>query len=51
MGAVSVESSFYISKVGASALLVVAHTEEGDCIRIISARLATRRERGIYEEG
>ncbi len=32
-------------------LLVVAHTEEGDNIRIISARLATRQERRIYEEG
>lgn len=32
-------------------LLVVAHTEEGDNIRIISARLATRQERWIYEEG
>jgi uncharacterized DUF497 family protein len=32
-------------------LLVVSHTEEGDVIRIISARLATRQERKIYEEG
>ena len=32
-------------------LLVVAHTQEGDSMRIISARLATRQERGIYEEG
>ncbi len=32
-------------------LLVVAHTEEGDSIRIISARVATRLERKIYEEG
>lgn len=31
-------------------LLAVAHTEEGDIIRIISARLATRQERKIYEE-
>lgn len=31
-------------------ILVVAHTEEGDTIRIISARTATRRERGFYEE-
>ncbi|MEX2263006.1 MAG: BrnT family toxin [Bryobacteraceae bacterium] len=36
---------------GRSRLLVVAHTEEGDNIRIISARLATRKERRIYEEG
>lgn len=32
-------------------LLVVAHTEHGDIIRIISARLATAGERTIYEEG
>jgi uncharacterized DUF497 family protein len=32
-------------------LLVVAHTERGDTIRIISARVATRHERKIYEEG
>lgn len=32
-------------------LLVLAHTERGDTIRIISARLATRGERKIYEEG
>ena len=32
-------------------LLVVAHSDEGEYIRIISARLVTRRERKIYEEG
>jgi uncharacterized protein len=32
-------------------LLVVAHTERGDTIRIISARAATPGERLIYEEG
>ncbi len=32
-------------------LLVVAHVERGDNIRIINARLATRRERLVYEEG
>ena len=32
-------------------LLAVAHTEHGDIIRIISARLATAGERTIYEEG
>lgn len=32
-------------------LLVVVHTERGDGIRIISARLATRYERRSYEEG
>jgi uncharacterized protein len=31
-------------------LLVVVHTERGDNIRIISARLASRRERQDYEE-
>jgi uncharacterized DUF497 family protein len=31
-------------------LLVVVHTERGDRIRIISARLATKRERLDYEE-
>lgn len=31
-------------------LLVVAHTERGDSIRLISARLATRRERTTYEK-
>ena len=35
-----------------SKLLVVVHAERGDDdIRIISARLATRRERTQYEEG
>lgn len=40
--------------VGASApgrMLVVAYTEQGQTVRIISARLATRRERIFYEEG
>lgn len=32
-------------------LLVVAHTDEGDIIRIISARLPTRYEKRLYEEG
>jgi uncharacterized DUF497 family protein len=31
-------------------LLAVAHTERGDAVRIISARLATSIERQIYEE-
>ncbi len=31
-------------------LLVVSFTWRGDSIRIISARLATKRERQIYEE-
>ena len=32
-------------------VLVVAHTERNDAIRIISARRATRREREFYEQG
>jgi uncharacterized protein len=32
-------------------LLVVVFTDRGDSIRIISARVATRRERKDYEEG
>ena len=32
-------------------LLVVAHAERGQAIRIVSARKATRHERGIYEHG
>lgn len=32
-------------------LLVVAHTERSDAIRIISARVATKHEGYIYEEG
>jgi hypothetical protein len=31
-------------------LLVVVHTERGDNIRIISARVASRRERRVYEQ-
>jgi uncharacterized DUF497 family protein len=32
-------------------LLMVAHTERGDRLRIISARALTRKERTQYEEG
>lgn len=32
-------------------VLVVAHTERNDTVRIISARRATRREREFYEQG
>lgn len=32
-------------------LLVVCHSDEGDIIRVISARPATRAERNLYEEG
>ena len=41
--------TFGISEQGR--LLVVAHTEKGESIRLISARVATKRERKIYEEG
>ena len=36
---------------GRSGLLVIAHTGRGDAIRLISARLATAKERRGYEEG
>jgi uncharacterized DUF497 family protein len=32
-------------------ILVVAHTDREEAIRLISARLATRSERRAYEEG
>lgn len=32
-------------------VLIVAHTDRGDTIRIISARKTTHRERTVYEEG
>ena len=32
-------------------LLVVAHAQHEDAIRIITARIATRAERKLYEEG
>ena len=35
----------------AGQLLVVSHTERGEAIRVISARIATKHERRIYEEG
>lgn len=47
------ESESRFLTIGESAsgqLLVVAHTEEDDMIRIIGARKATRRERKFYEE-
>jgi uncharacterized DUF497 family protein len=40
--------TFGVSNIGR--LVVVSHNDEGSTIRIISARLATRRERKIYEE-
>jgi hypothetical protein len=41
--------TFGISEQGR--LLVVSHTEKDETIRIISARLASKGERKIYEEG
>jgi uncharacterized DUF497 family protein len=32
-------------------LLVVVYTDRGDNVRIISVRIATNRERRVYEEG
>jgi len=32
-------------------VVVVVHTERGDNLRLISARLPTRRERATYEQG
>lgn len=32
-------------------ILVVAHTDDGQTVRLISAREATYGERGFYEEG
>ena len=49
----SAEEKRYIT-IGSSAsgrILVVAHTDRGKAVRIISARSATRRERRFYEEG
>ncbi len=36
---------------GLGRLLVVAHADRKDRVRIINARKATRRERRFYEEG
>ncbi|MGC8642523.1 MAG: BrnT family toxin [Isosphaeraceae bacterium] len=34
----------------AGRLLVVSHTDRGDTVRIISSRVATRRERKDYQD-
>lgn len=41
--------TFGVSKAGR--LLVISHTEKEETIRIISARMASKGEREIYEEG
>jgi uncharacterized DUF497 family protein len=49
----SLDESRYLT-IGPSSggrILVVAHTEREEAIRLISARHATRRERRHYEEG
>ena len=49
----SLEETRFVT-IGASTrgrVLVVAHTERDNTIRIISARRATRREREFHEEG
>jgi uncharacterized protein len=40
--------TFGLSQLGR--LLIVSHTEKGESMRIISARIASRGERKIYEE-
>lgn len=45
------ERFILIGQTGNVQIVVVAHVERGDIIRIISARPATRRERSFYEEG
>lgn len=48
----TVESRFITFGMSARGrLLAVSHADRGDTIRIISARLTTRAERKIYEEG
>ena len=41
--------TFAVSAAGR--LLVISHCDDGDNIRIISARIASRGEQKIYEEG
>jgi uncharacterized DUF497 family protein len=45
------ERFILIGRARSDHLVVVAHVERGDTIRIISARPASRRERDRYEEG
>ena len=47
----SEERFILIGLSGQGRILVVAHTERGDTIRLITARLATRSEQRAYEEG
>ncbi|NJL63263.1 MAG: BrnT family toxin [Methylacidiphilales bacterium] len=46
------ESRYVIMGIsGFGQLLIVAHTDRDETIRIISARIATRSERRFYEQG
>jgi uncharacterized protein len=40
-----------IGSAGSGKILVVAHTDDGQTVRIISAREATHGEKQFYEEG
>ncbi|MFI5183182.1 MAG: BrnT family toxin [Vicinamibacteria bacterium] len=40
-----------IGEASTGRILVVAHTDRAEAVRLISARPATRRERSFYEEG
>ena len=40
-----------VGETSAERLVVVVHTDRDETIRIISARLASRRERSTYEHG
>ena len=46
----SEERFFTIGRTAQARLLVVVHTDQGEAIRIISARQATTRERKDYED-
>lgn len=45
------QRSLLMGRTAAHRLVVVSHVERGQAVRLISARLATRRERRTYEEG
>ena len=44
------ERDISLGKVEEQVLLTVAHTDRNDCIRIISARVASQKERRIFED-
>ena len=46
----SEERELILGKSGSGRLLVVSFVQRGSAIRVISARLATRRERHVYQE-